>query len=80
MDINKDFEILAKKLDNCELLTDDEFNVLNEDMMLLQDVFIGAAKKADIMDLPIVEVLEELAKEEYCSDWDILINDIANGE
>ncbi len=44
------------------------------------ETIIGAAKKADIMDLPIVEVLEELAKEEYCSDWDILINDIANGE
>ena len=48
MGINKDFKILAKKLDNCELLTDDEFNVLNEDMMLLQDAFIGALATKDI--------------------------------
>lgn len=48
MGINKDFEILAKKLDNCELLADDEFNVLNEDMMLLQDAFLGALATKDI--------------------------------
>lgn len=48
MSIKKDFEILAKKLDNCELLTDDEFNVLNKDMMLLQDAFIGALATKDI--------------------------------
>ena len=33
MSINEDFQILAKKLDNCELLTNYNLNVLNEDMM-----------------------------------------------
>ncbi len=62
MDINKDFEILAKKLDNCELLTDDEFNVLNEDMMLLQDVFIGALATKDITEMErLLDNMKELA-------------------
>lgn len=39
MSINEDFQILAKKLDNCELLTNYNLNVLNEDMMLLQNAF-----------------------------------------
>lgn len=51
MSIKKDFEILAKKLDNCELLTNDESNVLNEDMMLLQDTFIGALATKDITEM-----------------------------
>lgn len=51
MSIKKDFEILAKKLDNCELLTNDEFNVLNEDMMILQDTFIGALATKDITEM-----------------------------
>lgn len=49
-------------------------------LILSGETIIGAAKKADIMDLPIIEVLEELAKEEYCSDWDILANKIVSGE
>ena len=48
MGINEDFKILAKKLDNCELLTNDEFNTLNEDIMLLQDAFIGAIAMNDV--------------------------------
>lgn len=51
MSINKDFEILAKKLGNCELLTNDESNILNEDMMLLQDTFIGALATKDITEM-----------------------------
>lgn len=51
MSIKKDFEILAKKLDNCELLTNDESNVLNEDMMILQDTFIGALATKDITEM-----------------------------
>ena len=51
MSINKDFEILAKKLGNCELLTNDESNILNEDMMLLQDAFIGALATKDITEM-----------------------------
>ena len=51
MGINKNFEILAKKLDNCELLTNDEFSVLNQDMMLLQDAFIGALATKDISEM-----------------------------
>lgn len=48
MGINEDFKILAKKLDNCELLTNDEINVLNEDIMLLQDAFIGVIAMNDV--------------------------------
>lgn len=48
MGINEDFKILAKKLDSCELLTNDEFNTLNEDIMLLQDAFIGAIAMNDV--------------------------------
>ena len=51
MSINKDFEILAKKLGNCELLTNDESNILNEGMMLLQDAFIGALATRDISEM-----------------------------
>lgn len=51
MGINKDFEILAKKLDNCELLTNEEFSVLNQDMMLLQDAFIGVLATRDISEM-----------------------------
>lgn len=60
MSIKKDFEILAKKLGNCELLTNDEFNVFNEDMMLLQDAFIGAIamKDFDKMELMLYEMKE----------------------
>lgn len=62
MDINKDFEILAKKLDNCELLTNDEFSVLNEDMMLLQDAFIGALSTKDISKMErLLNSMKELA-------------------
>ena len=49
-------------------------------LILSGETIIGAAKKADIMDLPLISVLEELTKEEYCSDWDILARKIANGE
>lgn len=41
---------------------------------------IEAATKANINDIPIIEVLEELSKEDYHSDWDILARKIANGE
>lgn len=62
MSIKKDFEILAKKLDNCEFLTDDEFNVLNEDMMLLQDAFLGALATKDISEMErLLNNMEELA-------------------
>lgn len=62
MGINKDFEILAKKLDNCEFLTNDEFNVLNEDMMLLQDAFIGALATRDISEMErLLNKMKELA-------------------
>ena len=62
MGINKDFEILAKKLDNCELLTNDEFNVLNQDMMLLQDAFIGALAIKDISEMErLLNSMKELA-------------------
>ena len=62
MGINKDFEILAKKLDNCEFLTNDEFNVLNEDMMLLQDAFIGALATKDIFEMErLLNNMKELA-------------------
>ncbi|NSD46642.1 hypothetical protein [Blautia wexlerae] len=62
MSIKKDFEILAKKLDNCELLTDDEFNVFNEDMMLLQDAFIGALATKDITEMErLLDNMKELA-------------------
>ena len=62
MGINKDFEILAKKLDNCELLTNDEFNVLNQDMMLLQDAFIGALATKDISEMErLLNSMKELA-------------------
>lgn len=61
MSINKDFEILAKKLGNCELLTNDESNVLNEDMMLLQDAFIGALATKDITEMErLLNSIEEL--------------------
>ena len=61
MSINKDFEILAKKLSNCELLTNDESNVLNEDMMLLQDAFIGALATKDITEMErLLNSIEEL--------------------
>ena len=58
MSINEDFQILAKKLDNCELLTNYNLNVLNEDMMLLQNAFIGALVARDISEM---ERLKELA-------------------
>ena len=62
MGINKDFEIIAKKLDNCEFLTNDEFNVLNEDMMLLQDAFIGALATRDISEMErLLNKMKELA-------------------
>lgn len=62
MGINKDFEILAKKLDNCELLKDDEFNVLNEDVMLLQDAFLGALATKDITEMErLLDNMKELA-------------------
>lgn len=62
MSINEDFKILAKKLDNCELLTNDEFNVLNEDMMLLQDAFIGALATKDITEMErLLDNMKELA-------------------
>lgn len=62
MSINEDFQILAKKLDNCELLTDDEFNVFNEDMMLLQDAFIGALATKDITEMErLLDNMKELA-------------------
>ena len=49
-------------------------------LILSGDTIIGAAKKADIMDLPLISILEELAKEEYYSDWDVLANKIVSGE
>lgn len=49
-------------------------------LILSGETIIGAAKKADIIDLPLISVLEELAKEEYCADWDILANKIVSGE
>lgn len=62
MSINEDFKILAKKLDNCELLTNDEFNALNEDMMLLQDAFIGALATKDITEMErLLDNMKELA-------------------
>lgn len=62
MGINKDFEILAKKLDNCELLTNDEFSVLNEDIMLLQDSFIGVLATRDISEMErLLNSMKELA-------------------
>ena len=62
MSIKKDFEILAKKLGNCELLTNDESNVLNEDMMLLQDDFIGVLATKDITEMErLLNSIEELA-------------------
>lgn len=62
MGVNEDFKILAKKLDNCELLTNDEFNVLNEDMMLLQDAFIGALATRDISEMErLLNSMKELA-------------------
>ena len=62
MGINKDFEILAKKLDNCELLTNDEFSVLNQDMMLLQDAFIGVLATKDISEMErLLNSMKELA-------------------
>lgn len=62
MSIKKDFEILAKKLGNCELLTNDESNVLNEYMMLLQDAFIGALATKDITEMErLLNSIEELA-------------------
>lgn len=62
MSIKKDFEILAKKLDNCVLLTDDEFNVFNEDMMLLQDAFVGALATKDITEMErLLDNMKELA-------------------
>ena len=61
MSINKDFEILDKKLGNCELLTNDESNVLNEDMMLLQDAFIGVLATKDITEMErLLNSIEEL--------------------
>ena len=61
MSIKKDFEILAKKLGNCDLLTDDEFNVFDEDMMLLQDAFIGALATKDITEMErLLNSIEEL--------------------
>ena len=59
MSINEDFQILAKKLDNCELLTNYNLNVLNEDMMLLQNAFIGALVTRDISEM------ERLLNKEY---------------
>lgn len=41
---------------------------------------IRAAKRSDIMNLPIITVLEELSKEDYYLDWDILAIRIASGE
>lgn len=62
MGINKDFEILAKKLDNCELLTNNEFSVVNEGMMLLQDAFIGALATRDISEMErLLNSMKELA-------------------
>lgn len=62
MGVNEDFKILAKKLDNCELLTNDEFNVLNEDMMLLQDAFIRALATRDISEMErLLNSMKELA-------------------
>ena len=62
MSINKDFEILAKKLGNCELLTNDESNILNEGMMLLQDAFIGALATRDISEMErLLNSMKELA-------------------
>ena len=61
MGINEDFKNFAKKLDNCELLTNDESNVLNEDMMLLQDAFIGALATKDITEMErLLNSIEEL--------------------
>ena len=61
MSIKKDFEIHYKKLGNCELLTNDESNVLNEDMMLLQDAFIGALATKDITEMErLLNSIEEL--------------------
>lgn len=62
MSINKDFEILAKKLDNCELLTNNEFSVVNQGMMLLQDAFIGALATRDISEMErLLNSMKELA-------------------
>ena len=56
MRINEDFQILAKKLDNCELLTNYNLNVLNEDMMSLQNAFIGALVTRDISEIREIEI------------------------
>lgn len=62
MSINEDFQILAKKLDNCELLTNYNLNVLNEDMMLLQNAFIGALVTRDISEMErLLNNIKELA-------------------
>lgn len=62
MSVNEDFQILAKKLDNCELLTNYNLNVLNEDMMLLQDAFIGALVTRDISEMErLLNNIKELA-------------------
>ena len=62
MGINKDFEILAKKLDNCELLTNDEVDILSEDMMILQYFFIEALAKKDISGMEqLLNNMKELA-------------------
>lgn len=62
MSINEDFQILAKKLDNCELLTNYNLNVLNEDMMLLQNAFIGALVARDISEMErLLNNIKELA-------------------
>lgn len=62
MSINEDFQILAKKLDNCELLTNYNLNALNEDMMLLQDAFLGALATKDISEMErLLNNMKELA-------------------
>ena len=62
MSINKDFEILTKKLGNCELLTNYNLNVLNEDMMLLQDAFVRALATKDITEMErLLDNMKELA-------------------
>lgn len=62
MSINEDFQILAEKLDNCELLTNYNLNVLNEDMMLLQNAFIGVLVTRDISEMErLLNNIKELA-------------------
>ena len=41
---------------------------------------VDAATKADIKDLPMGEVLKELSKEDYYSDWNVLAKRIMSGE